>query len=65
VNGRKLRSTASVARKRTRSDLVLFTFASELRITTPELHDWLMTAATHEAIVPGAIGDGAVQVRLC
>ncbi len=44
---------------------VLFTFASELLITTPELHDWLMTAATHEAIVPGAIGDGAVQVRLC
>ncbi len=43
---------------------VLFTFESELRNTTPELHDWLMTATTHQAIFPGVIGDGAVQVRL-
>lgn len=43
---------------------VLFTFESEMRNTTPELHDWLMTATTHQAIFPGVIGDGAVQVRL-
>ncbi len=43
---------------------VLFTFERELRNTTPELHDWLMTATTHQAIFPGVIGDGAVQVRL-
>ncbi len=43
---------------------VLFTFESQLRNTTPELHDWLMTATTHQAIFPGVIGDGEVQVRL-
>ncbi len=42
---------------------VLFTFESEMRNSTPELHEWLITATTHQATFPGVIGDGAVQVR--
>ncbi|HVF11308.1 MAG TPA: glycosyltransferase family 39 protein [Abditibacteriaceae bacterium] len=43
---------------------IIYTFASEMRDSAPQLHKWVETATTAQAEFPGVVGDGTVHVQL-